>query len=76
MVVGLLVLVLVWLVVRRVRERRSGADRGAPAEHERLWGLECYYRVFSTVNGGRAREHDLFEGLRAPAAAGAGEARP
>jgi LmbE family N-acetylglucosaminyl deacetylase len=35
------------------------------AEQERLWGTECYYRAFSTVNGGRAVERDLFEGLRA-----------
>jgi LmbE family N-acetylglucosaminyl deacetylase len=35
-----------------------------PAAHEGLWGWQSYYRVFSTVNGGRARENDLFEGLR------------
>jgi LmbE family N-acetylglucosaminyl deacetylase len=29
-----------------------------------LWGTQEFYRVFSTVNGGRAREADLFEGLR------------
>lgn len=34
------------------------------AHHEALWGRQCYYRVFSRVNGGRARETDLFEGLR------------
>jgi LmbE family N-acetylglucosaminyl deacetylase len=28
-----------------------------------LWGTQEFYRVFSTVNGGRARETDLFEGL-------------
>jgi len=33
--------------------------------HETLWGRQSFYRVFSTVNGGRARETDLFEGLRA-----------
>lgn len=33
--------------------------------HEALWGWQSYYRVLSTVNGGRARESDLFEGLRA-----------
>ncbi len=32
--------------------------------HEALWGWQSYYRVFSTVNGGRTRESDLFEGLR------------
>lgn len=36
-----------------------------PPEHHRpLWGMQEYYRVFSTVNGGRARETDVFEGLR------------
>jgi LmbE family N-acetylglucosaminyl deacetylase len=32
--------------------------------HEAIWGLQKFYRVFSSVNGGRARETDLFEGLR------------
>jgi LmbE family N-acetylglucosaminyl deacetylase len=35
-----------------------------PKEHEALWGRQSFYRAFSTVNGGRARETDLFEGLR------------
>jgi LmbE family N-acetylglucosaminyl deacetylase len=36
-----------------------------PEEHHRaLWGTQEFYRVFSAVNGGRARETDLFEGLR------------
>ncbi len=34
------------------------------AHHRGLWGTQEYYRVFSTVNGGRARETSLFEGLR------------
>ena len=34
-----------------------------PQEHESLWGAQSFYRVYSTVNGGRQREHDLFEGL-------------
>ena len=34
------------------------------ADHERLWGRQHYYRAYSTVNGGRAVEDDLFEGLR------------
>jgi len=29
-----------------------------------LWGIQEFYRVFSSVNGGRAIETDLFEGLR------------
>ena len=32
--------------------------------HRALWGDQAYYRAFSTVNGGRQRESDLFEGLR------------
>jgi len=35
----------------------------SPAEHEALWGRQGFYRVFSTVNGGRVRETDLFEGV-------------
>ena len=36
-----------------------------PVEHQRsLWGSQEFYRVFSTVNGGRVRESDVFEGLR------------
>ncbi len=34
-------------------------------QHE-LWGLESYYRAFSLVNGGRAVERGLFEGLNVP----------
>ena len=36
----------------------------SPKNHEALWGWQSFYRVFSTVNGGRKRETDLFEGLR------------
>lgn len=36
-----------------------------PEEHQRsLWGSQEFYRAFSLVNSGRARESDLFEGLR------------
>jgi LmbE family N-acetylglucosaminyl deacetylase len=34
-----------------------------PEHHEALWGRQSFYRVFSTVNGGRQRETDLFEGI-------------
>ena len=34
-----------------------------PEHHEALWGWQSFYRAFSTVNGGRARETDLFEGI-------------
>jgi hypothetical protein len=36
----------------------------SPKHREALWGVQSFYRVFSTVNGGRARETDLFEGIR------------
>ena len=35
----------------------------SPEHHEALWGWQSFYRAFSTVNGGRTRETDLFEGL-------------
>ena len=35
-----------------------------PPEHQQaIWGAQPFYRAFSTVNGGRARESDLFEGI-------------
>jgi LmbE family N-acetylglucosaminyl deacetylase len=34
-------------------------------QHEALWGRQSFYRAFSLVNGGRARESDLFEGVAA-----------
>jgi hypothetical protein len=36
----------------------------SPEHADALWGAQSFYRVFSTVNGGRARETDLFEGIR------------
>ena len=35
-----------------------------PELRDALFGAQSFYRVFSTVNGGRARETDLFEGIR------------
>jgi LmbE family N-acetylglucosaminyl deacetylase len=35
-----------------------------PDLHQALWGVQSYYRVLSQVNGGRAQEIDLFDGLR------------
>jgi hypothetical protein len=29
-----------------------------------LWGSQEFYRAYSSVNGGRKQEADLFEGLR------------
>jgi LmbE family N-acetylglucosaminyl deacetylase len=34
------------------------------AHQEALWGSQELYRAMSTVNGGRQRERDLFEGIR------------
>src|SRR5579862_95745 len=36
------------------------------AGHEALWGSQSFYRAFSTVNAGRARETDLFDGIARP----------
>jgi LmbE family N-acetylglucosaminyl deacetylase len=39
--------------------------RELPEVHQAsLWGTQEFYRAFSSVNGGRATETDLFEGLR------------
>ena len=35
-----------------------------PEQHRALWGSQQFYRAYSSVNGGRKRETDLFEGLR------------
>jgi len=35
-----------------------------PERRAALWRTQPFYRTFSLVNGGRARETDLFEGLR------------
>jgi LmbE family N-acetylglucosaminyl deacetylase len=57
----------VWRAVSCHQTQMSIYDTlaGLADEHQRaLWGSQEFYRVFSTVNGGRARETDLFEGLR------------
>jgi LmbE family N-acetylglucosaminyl deacetylase len=36
----------------------------SPAHHEAVWGSQSFYRAFSSVNGGRVQETDLFEGIR------------
>jgi LmbE family N-acetylglucosaminyl deacetylase len=36
----------------------------SPEHHRGLWGAQEFYRAMSLVNGGRAREDDLFAGLR------------
>ena len=42
------------------------------AHHEALWGAQSFYRALSLVNGGRAREASLFEGITRPAFSAAG----
>jgi len=57
----------VWRAVQCHRTQMSvyGNLDGLPPEHHRaLWGVQEFYRAFSLVNGGRASESDLFEGLR------------
>jgi LmbE family N-acetylglucosaminyl deacetylase len=57
----------VWRAVQRHETQLAayaGLDRLTDEEHRLLWGSQYFYRVLSTVNGGRARETDLFEGLR------------
>ncbi|MEP7380576.1 MAG: PIG-L family deacetylase [Gemmatimonadota bacterium] len=39
-------------------------DELTQEQQEVLWGSATFYRVFSHANGGRAREVDLFAGLR------------
>jgi LmbE family N-acetylglucosaminyl deacetylase len=41
----------------------EGLFRLSDAEHARIWGVQNYYRAFSTANGGRQREDDLFAGI-------------
>ncbi len=63
----------VWRAVSCHRSQIGAYEKLAhlsPASHEALWGWQSFYRVFSTVNGGRTREHDLFEGLRPEAPRG------
>jgi LmbE family N-acetylglucosaminyl deacetylase len=57
----------VWDAVQRHRSQLPLYDRLvrlSPQRHAYLWGTQEFYRVFSHVNGGRAVERDLFEGLR------------
>jgi LmbE family N-acetylglucosaminyl deacetylase len=41
----------------------EGLQNLSPEHHQAVWGRQSFYRVFSTVNGGRTRETDLFEGI-------------
>jgi LmbE family N-acetylglucosaminyl deacetylase len=42
----------------------AGLNDLTPDVQESLWGSRHLYRAFSTVNGGRKRETDVFEGIR------------
>jgi len=56
----------VWRAVSCHESQMAAYDRlkdVPPAHHEALWGSQSFYRAYSTVNGGRVRETDLFEGL-------------
>jgi LmbE family N-acetylglucosaminyl deacetylase len=57
----------VWRAVRCHKTQLPSYERLAALDeehHKRLWGRQEFYRVFSLVNGGRAAEQDLFDGLR------------
>ena len=57
----------VWRAVSCHESQVTAYERLAhlsPESHEKLWGWQSFYRAFSTVNGGRSRETDLFDGLR------------
>jgi LmbE family N-acetylglucosaminyl deacetylase len=42
----------------------EGLEDLSEEQHRTMWGEQHFYRVFSTVNGGRSIEQDLFDGLR------------
>jgi hypothetical protein len=57
----------VWRAVQCHESQVAGYERLTkltPENHAALWGRQNLYRAFSTVNGGRRRETDVFEGLR------------
>jgi LmbE family N-acetylglucosaminyl deacetylase len=57
----------VWAAVRCHESQITSYEHletSSAAQHMALWGRQSFYRVFSRVNGGRAREDDLFAGLR------------
>lgn len=56
----------VWRAVSCHESQIAGYERLTqlqPEHQEALWGRQWFYRVFSTVNGGRGRESDLLEGF-------------
>jgi len=57
----------VWQAVCRHQTQMSIYERLEQLTEQQqvaLWGSQEFYRVFSSVNGGRKLETDLFEGLR------------
>lgn len=57
----------VWRAVQCHRTQISIYQRLEDLTNEQqqaLWGSQEFYRVYSSVNGGRKKETDLFEGLR------------
>lgn len=57
----------VWEAVRCHESQVAAYERLQdlePGHHQALWGAQSFYRASSTVNGGRTRETDLFEGIR------------
>jgi LmbE family N-acetylglucosaminyl deacetylase len=57
--------VLQAILCHRTQLPNASALAGLPEDRQRaLWGRPTYYRVMSSVNGGRDRERDLFAGLR------------
>lgn len=60
-----------WAAIACHRSQAAGYGNLDPLleqHHQILLGRLPFYRALSTVNGGRAIEHDLFEGLRPPLA--------
>jgi len=58
---------VVWKAVRCHQTQMSmyeQLEQLSEAQQRALWGSQEFYRVHSTVNGGRKLENDLFEGLR------------
>jgi LmbE family N-acetylglucosaminyl deacetylase len=56
----------VWRAVQCHTSQISAFDRLRTlpdGELNALWERQCFYRAFSSVNGGRSRETDLFEGI-------------
>lgn len=58
-----------WRAIQCHRTQMEMYDQNLISEesHKSLWGDQQFYRVFSTVNGGRAKESDLFEGIETAA---------